>query len=400
MNGKRIFWKSLPIVALALAGGRAHAQDCVLGANAVVVTGSTAMAPVIKAVAVPLQTAGMIDVFYENSGSCTGTRAYLGIEAADRGGKSVTHYDMAGAATTCTLPAGTMAAMAVSDVFPEVCTDDNKKPDGVGDFHGPVQAMTFVVPKQSSQKFLVAEQGYFVFGFGTAGYLGMTIAPWTDQMSFAIRNVGSGTQQMTSRAVGLTAAQMKGVDKGGSGGVVSALKAATTVAMADPMIGILGAETYDVNREFLKVLAFQGFKQKYAYYPDSSSTAFDKKNVRDGHYTVWGPVHMIAKTGADGKAMNAKVQDLIDYLQFKKPLGTVNLIDVVSKDAHVVPECAMRVTRTTELGPLSPWSPAPGTGCACRFEEITKGAGMSGCKPCTMNTECDGGKMCSNGFCE
>ena len=29
--------------------------------------------------------------------------------------------------------------------------------------------------------------------------------------------------------------------------------------------------------------------QYYAYYPDSTSSSIDKKNVRDGHYTVWSP---------------------------------------------------------------------------------------------------------------
>jgi ABC-type phosphate transport system substrate-binding protein len=394
MIGKNILWKSLPVVALALVSARAQAQDCVLGPNSLVISGSTAIAPVIKAAAGPLLTQGNIQVFYANTGSCAGTLAFVADQDVTG---SVTQYDMTGATSTCTLPVGTKANLGVSDVFLSSCTDT--PPDtGITDFLGPIQAMTYVVPKLSSQKALIAEEGYFAFGFGTAGYMGMTISPWADQTKFAIRNVGSGTQQMTARGVGITAAQMKGMDSGGSGGVVTALKTAgASPTTAEPAIGILGADVYDINRDSLQALAFQGFKQKFAYYPDSTSTSFDKKNVRDGHYVVWGPVHMIAKTGTDGKATNAKVQDLLDYLQLKKTLGTTNFIDIFTA-AHVVPACAMRVSRTTELGPMTPSKPAAGTGCGCYFDK--KIAGSTTCKVCTGPADCTDGTMCSNGFCE
>jgi hypothetical protein len=395
MIGKNIV-RSLPLVALALVAGRAHAADCVLGANAIVISGSTAMGPTVKATASPLLTAGNIDVYYYHPGSCTGTNAYL--NGDDLTGKSVDHYDMTGALTTCTLPAGSKADMGVSDVFTEVCTG-GPKPANVIDVQGPIQSMLFVVPAMSQQKALVAEEGYFVFGFGTAGYMGATVAPWADQTKFAIRNSGSGTQQMISRAVGLTADQMKGMDAGGSTQVLTALTTANaTPATAEPAIGILSSDVYDVHRDVLKSLAFQAFKQKHAYYADSSTTSTDKRNVRDGHYNVWGPIHLVAKTGADGKTAKTQVQDFIDYFSLKKPLMGVKMIDVIT-DAHVVPQCAMKVKRDVEMGPLAPSTPAAGTACGCYFEEHLK-AGSSGCTACTDNSTCTGGKTCSNGFCE
>ena len=396
MIGKNILWKSLPLVALALAGGRAQAADCVLGANSIILSGSSAMGPVVKATAGPLLAQGNIDIYYYAPGSCTGTNAYLAGD--DLVGKSADHYDAAGAKTTCTLPAGAKADLGVSDVFVEVCTGGTK-PNGVTDFKGFIQSMLFVTPKLSTQTSIVAEEGYFVFGAGTTGFMGTTIAPWVDQTKFAIRNAGSGTQQMIARAIGLTAEQMKGTDSGGSGGVVTALTTAgTSLTTAEPAIGIVSSDVYDVNRTSLNTLAFQGFKQKHGYFADSSATSFDKKNVRDGHYVIWGPLHMVAKTGADGKATKAQVQDFIDYIQLNKVLGTTKFIDVMIK-AHVVPACAMKVTRSVEMGDLSPVTPAAGTACGCYFDESIKSM-SSGCKACTVNTDCTDGKSCSNGYCE
>jgi ABC-type phosphate transport system substrate-binding protein len=398
MIAKKTLWKSLPVVALVLAGGRAHAQDCTLGPNAIVLSGSSAMGPTVKATAGPLLATGNVDVYYYAPGSCTGTNAFL--NGDDLVGKSADHYDAMGTKSTCTLPAGTKADLGVSDVFVEVCTGGTK-PAGVTDFPGFIQSMLYVVPRQgNTQTALVAEEGYFVFGAGTTGYMGMTISPWVDQTKFAIRNAGSGTQQMIARSIKLTAEAMKGTDSGGTGGVVTALTmAGTSPTTAEPAIGIMSSDAYDVQRMNLKSLAFQAFKQNHAYFADSTNNTFDKQNVRDGHYTIWGPLHMVAKTGADGKATKAQVQDFIDYVQLKKPLGTTKFIDVII-GAHVVPSCAMKVQRSTEMGDLSPYTPAAGTACGCYFDEKIKGAGMSGCTACPMGNECTGGKTCSNGFCE
>jgi hypothetical protein len=355
------------------------------------------MGPTVKATAGPLLAQGMIDVFYYAPGSCTGTNAFL--NGDDLVGKSADHYDAMGTKTTCTLPAGTKADLGVTDVFVEVCTGGTK-PTGYTDFQGFIQSMVYVVPRQSTQTAIVAEEGYFVFGAGTTGYMGMTISPWVDQTKFAIRNAGSGTQQMIARSINLKAEAMKGTDSGGTGGVVTALTmAGTSLTTAEPAIGIISSDAYDAQRTNLKALAFQAFKQKHAYYPDSSSTTFDKQNVRDGHYVIWGPLHMVAKVGADGKATKPQVQDFIDYVQLKKPLGTTKFIDVII-GANVVPSCAMKVTRSEEMGPLSPSTPPAGTGCGCYFDEKKKGAGMSGCTACPMGNECPAGKMCSYGFCE
>jgi hypothetical protein len=68
---------------------------------------------------------------------------------------------------------------------------------------------------------------------------------------------------------------------------------------------------------------------------------------------------------------------------------------------HTVPQCAMKVRRTRELGPYSPSNdPNP---CGCYFDaHIPGGTAPASCKTCTTTPECgDAGNMiCSYGYCE
>jgi ABC-type phosphate transport system substrate-binding protein len=393
------FWSiglALVVLTSATMAREARAQDCVFPANKVLIAGSTAIQPLIKGASGPLVTVGDIDVYYANLGSCTGTVDF--VTGLDLGGKTAAHFDAAGVATNCTIPAGTKADLGVSDVFYASC-GMGALPAGFADTQGPVQGMSFVVPRMSTQYGLVAEEGYFVFGFGTAGYQGMTVAPWSDQTKFAIRNAGSGTQQMTARAVGLSdGALMKGVDSMNSAGVSTALGMANvSAAAAEPAIGILASADYDNARMTLKTLAFQAFKQIHGYLPDFTETSFDKRNIREGKYAVWGPSHIIAAVGSDGKSTNPRVQNLIDYISLAKPLGPASLLDVTI-NAHLVPQCAMKVKRTEEIGPLSPSGVAAPNGCGCYMEEKLA-AGSSGCTACTSDATC-GTKKCNTGFCE
>jgi hypothetical protein len=45
----------------------------------------------------------------------------------------------------------------------------------------------------------------------------------------------------------------------------------------------------------VRTLALQSRDQTCAYWPDSSATAFDKVNVRDGHYELWASSHFYAR---------------------------------------------------------------------------------------------------------
>jgi len=192
---RKLITGSGALLAGALAtGGMAHAQmqDCVLPANALIVTGSTALEPLIKKIGPQLKAAGDISIHYVTGvGSCAGATQFIGDANGpqDLGGKTVNHdYAADGTPMTCTLPTGTHADLAVGDVFLESCFA--QKPAGYGDFLGPAAAFTMVVPQMSTQTAIALEHAYFIFGFGTAGYMGQQVGPWKDETKFAIRNEG------------------------------------------------------------------------------------------------------------------------------------------------------------------------------------------------------------------
>jgi hypothetical protein len=61
----------------------------------------------------------------------------------------------------------------------------------------------------------------------------------------------------------------------------------------------------------------------------------------------------------------------------------------------LVPDCAMRVTRSFDGGPLSLYKPAES--CTCKFESIVD---ASGCATCDASNPCTGGTVCRAGYCE
>jgi len=65
--------------------------------------------------------------------------------------------------------------------------------------------------------------------------------------------------------------------------------------------------------------------------------------------------------------------------------------------AHTIPDCAMQVSRTTEVGDLTAYAPAKS--CGCYFDFTTNGA--TSCKACTADKDCSGAvKHCNYGYCE
>ncbi len=121
---------------------------------------------------------------------------------------------------TCTLAAATRVDVGLSDVAVDTCTGA-PPPSGIVDRSGPVEPMVFVVPKASQQTAITAEEAYFVFGFGAPGQA----KPWIDPNFLMIRNPSSGTEQVIAHEIGMPAARWKGMDKGGSGGVVTGVSA-------------------------------------------------------------------------------------------------------------------------------------------------------------------------------
>src|SRR6185503_6161392 len=160
-------------------------------------------------------------------------------------------------------------------------------------------------------------------------------------------------------------------------------------------IGILGAEVYDANRASLTELAFRAQGQYAAYWADSNSTSRDKKNVRDGHYTVWSPTVWMNKIDPSShQPVNADTQYVIDMIAGKSVTPEPNFdANVIVAHVGLVPDCAMRVTRSFDGGPLSLYKPSES--CTCKFESIVDTTSCESCNAssCTTGT-------CRSGYCE
>jgi hypothetical protein len=266
---------------------------------------------------------------------------------------------------------------------------------------GPVQAYTFVTPTASDQSAIWAEEAYYAFGFGSANPLAPSYNGWNQENFLFIRPATKSTLVATAKNIAVPPNKWKGVQEAASSDVLNAVINSTS---PNATLGILGAEVYDNNRnKGLKTLAFQAFKQNGAYFPDSSGNAFDKQNVRDGHYTLWSPTVYITKVDESGVAVNPSVSTILSQVLGGAPqnasAGFDGLADVIK--VGLIPECAMHVTRSADGGDLQSFSPE--NPCTCYYLSHIAGAtGAPGsCTACVTNSDCVGsGESCSHGFCE
>ena len=344
-------------------------------------------------------TNNKITLVWTTSGSCTNINAiYNGVAIATTVNMSYAPsvadnatWDPANAndaPLTCTVPAGTIPDIANSALFNSACNPATP-PASVFLNFGPVQAYVMAVPEASTQTAITFEEAYFVFGFGTNGQ----VAPWTDELSMYIRTITKSTLLAWAANISVPGDKWKGVRRDSSPEVVADLQGAT--ANAEKAIGILGAEVYDGLRSTLNVLAFRAKGQYAAYYPDSTFTARDKKNVRDGHYTVWSPTVWMDKVDGNGDPVKPNTRYITDLIAGKTvtPVTNFSMIDIIAA-VGLVPDCAMRVKRGFEGGPLSLYQPTES--CVCKYESLVD---TSSCATCDTTTSCATG-TCRNGYCE
>jgi hypothetical protein len=252
---------------------------------------------------------------------------------------------------------------------------------------GPVQAYVLAIPEVSTETAITFEEAFTLFGCGMAAM----VMPWLDETQMFIRPTDKSTLLAWVFNLGVPRDLFKGVPLPGSTDVVNALINSTTPTRA---IGILGAEVYDTRRNQLDILAYQAPGQYFAYYPDSTPSSIDKRNVRHGQYTVWSPT--IWMTDYDGGSpVNPEAQRVIDLILNKEVTPPTNFDTVrVVAEVGLVPECAMKVTRDFEGGELSLYDPA--APCHCAFEEVVDN---TSCQACSATIPCATG-VCRFGFCE
>jgi hypothetical protein len=407
MTRKRWTSTVLTLQALGLGLGLSGPQpiaaqtmvDCDSLPNPVYLQVGDTQEPLMKALGRTLRdtTVHPQTLIYKTSGSCVNTQAiftdtkltenlkYIPSTAEDSA------WTTASASPTCTIAAaGHAIDVANSALLTSACPYD--KPADIGLFKGPDQAYVFAVPSGSSQTSITAEAAYFVFGFGSAG----GVTPWTDESQYFIRTTTKSTLLALAANIRVPGAKWKGTQFDGSPMVVSGLQMSTN---PEASIGILGDEIYDKNRNTLKVLAYRAYDQKHAYFPDSRSSTRDKRNIRDGHYTPWSPTIWMTKIDTTSQApVNAEAERVIKLILGENldEAPAFNPLDTVIS-VGLVPECAMKVTRDTEGGDLSPYQPQEP--CNCYFEKKVDDANFN-CKSCDSSTPCDNGQTCRHGYCE
>ncbi|MGH7294073.1 MAG: hypothetical protein ACRELB_04025, partial [Polyangiaceae bacterium] len=262
-----------------------------------------------------------------------------------------------------------------------------------GEYLGPIQAMAIVVPGKSQETAITAEAARAVFGMGGGG-----VAPWTDPTLYFVRNANTGTQQEIGHAIDVPASAFWGIDRGTAANVDALMKVVTDPATAEQAIGIISVDYYDSDRDNLRALAFAAPGQTCAYLPDSTQFKKDKRNVRDGHYPIWGPLHFFAAVSG-GVPASAGAQAFVSVVSV--PNIPQALLDAFI-GASLVPSCAMSVQRSSELGPLSAYSATFQCGCYFEASPDVNGAASAGCTPCATANDCNdpARPACNLGYCE
>ena len=394
----------------------AFAADCGTYPNPVYIAGSSASKPIWAALAAANALPG-VSMIYQAPSSCIGLADVMG---ATPDTTSAVFMDGSASGVACTNP-GTIN-IGVSDVFATTCPNTSVLA-GFQDFQGPVQVMVMVVPYASTASVISADAAYTVFGWGGLEY---PVDPWTNYTNIFIRSSTSGTELMIGSAIGLAASKWltggaipeagAAQHEANSGAVVTALLAAASGASPDTALGIVAADLGDEDRGppgtndagptgGLKILAYQAADQSCGYLPDSDATHFDKINVRQGRYDIWGPLHLVTAVDGSGNATNAQAATKPATLT-ANGLTDTQLQTLIQSDAaaHVVPQCAMQVSRSGEVTPIAGGGIAsyqPPEGCGCYYESLKNG-GTPYSKYCTP---CGAGcaapyPVCHFGFCE
>jgi hypothetical protein len=302
------------------------------------------------------------------------------------------------------------------------------QPDRVKIFNGPAQAYGFVVPEgalPASGGGITWEEAYWIFsGNGITANAVPWIAepnPSSGVPSVFIRGAATSTLLTCAANVApekLPASSWVGFRKDGqadrSSEVVGGLvKNANDPLLKNASIGILGVDVYETNRANLDFLAFQAPGQKFGYYPDSTPSSHDKRNVRDGHYVPWSYTQYLARVDESGDVVNenvARVLDLMDGASEARLISAAGVTPAYDLDAlevfakkGLVPDCAMGVSREKDGGEFSLYdAPAP---CGCFYESAVDpdlaatAAWQDRCISCEDDDECDT-NACRHGFCE
>jgi len=370
------------------------------GPSVIYMTGTSDFGPLLKQVT-PLLAANTPPyraVFMPGT-SCGGVNSVFGPTATvikdvtgtpTKAASYAYYFDNAGTQISCTLdPEGKVVDIGVSNLYSTVCDPTYVPSATVAGYVGPVVTFGLTVPAGSTQKSISVEAAHLIFGLGGQNPAGVKASPWIDPAYYSIRNSGAGSTALTAALIHVPRTAFWGVDRLSTDSIRDSLRVSP---VPEPSIGILSIDYVDKDRDNLRVLFLQAEGQLSGYLPDSTATSLNKENVRDGHYPLWGYVHFYTANinGAPSAAAGAFVT------RFSVPKLDRALVDAMI-DASLVPQCAMKVARETEMGAFVP-NPYEFR-CGCYFDQRT--TGRASCTTCTTANDCPASSLaCNYGFCE
>lgn len=375
--------------------------------------GSTAFEPILGLLAVRISQTQNVSIIYSGISSCNGVAA-VSLPAGQPALLPLTgtgHYyivdptDSTKMVTcSCNLTGNNYAAIGVSDVSFESC-QGVAKPAGVGEWLGPEQAMVIVVPNANqTTTAMSAEQAGAIWGCGPQG----NVSPFIDSTEVFCRTATSGTQILVARNIGNSATNPPTFVPESNFTTCTSTDSSSTMlsrllSAPDPQkaIGFIAADFYATHRSFLNAVAFRGLTQKKAYYPDSTSTAVDLLNVREGRYMIQGPLHFFSTLV--GTQPSASAGLVLSWLTGDAPIDTADpgfYVRTVASSGDV-PQCAMKVRIGKDGGLFAPYiPPAP---CHCAFEKAKTYPRTPGHCTTTCSSDADcaaSGLLCHTGYCE
>ena len=392
--------------ALAQGTTTVACSDTSVLPNPIFMAGSSAFEPILSQLAVQISAKQGVSIIYDPISSClgvaavsppvdnpvpqplTGTAHYYTVDPTNPS-NTITN--------SCNLAGNTMATIGVSDVAFYSCQNIDT-PAGIGEWHGPEQSMLIVVPKANYTTTAMSfQQAAAIWGCGANSGVGN----FTNITAIQQRSATSGTQILIARNIGVPESAFFGNPNSSSSAMLTSL-----LAVPDPQtaIGFIAADFYATQRSKLNAVAFRGIGQTKAYYADSSATATDLKNVRDGHYMIQGPLHFFSPLTAGQPAPNAQL--VLNWLTGAVPIdptdtSNMNYVSTVAVGGDV-PQCAMKVKIDKDGGQFSPYHPP--VSCTCAFEAAKSVQSAAGtCTThCTSDADCAAvvGTRCQTGYCE
>jgi hypothetical protein len=380
-------------------------QNCTdVSPNRIYMYGTSDFAPMLRA-AQPLLSAETpaYRAIYVNASSCAGvisvfdsTKRIIANPAPGATPNYAYYYDDNGNQQSCLLDsAGNTVDIGVSNLFSTTCntsTASYVSGTTVSDYTGPIVPFALSVPSGSSQVSISAEAAHAIFGLGgkMSGIGGFKdAAPWTDPTFYFIRNSGAGSTVLSAVLFNVPKAGFWGIDRLSTDNLRDSMLASTE---AESSIGILSIVDADTNRGNLRSLYLQSTGQLCGYLPDSNKNSFDKNNVRDGHYPLWGYQHFFTPITAGG-VPSAAAKAFVTRFSIAR-LDQTLLDNIIG--ASLVPQCAMKVVRS---GEENNFAPNTGLQCGCYFDFKT--TGKTSCQTCASSSDCPADRSaCNYGYCE